>query len=146
MLSTSYVLIVELSRNEKLQKYRIILSFCYLHKWLIHFLTCLLLPYIFFSAIFLHMCKPRTTFYLFWWACLVGLAFYERGLACLPSCLRMMNADWLGSMWSESFLQMKFNNFQGFFTKQVAFLPGQPTRYNEYFIQPLLLVPEWCFA
>ena len=99
-----------------------------------------------FSTTFLYMCKPRTTFCLFWWDGLNGLAFYERGLACLPSCVRMLKADWLGSMWSKIFLQMKFINFQGFFTKQVAFLPGQPTPYNQLLIQPLLLFPEWYFA
>ena len=37
-MSTSYDLIVELSKNEKVQKYRIILSqhTNYLHKWLVH--------------------------------------------------------------------------------------------------------------
>ena len=37
LVSTSYALIIDLSRNEKLQKYRIILSqhTNYLHKWLV---------------------------------------------------------------------------------------------------------------
>ena len=50
-MSTSYGLIIELSRNEQLQKYRIILSQHpdYLYKWLVHLnLTCLLLPSLFF--------------------------------------------------------------------------------------------------
>ena len=61
-MSTSYGLIIELSRNEKLQKYRIILlqHTSYLHKWLVHFLICLLLLSLFFSGKFLNVCKPRT--------------------------------------------------------------------------------------
>ena len=45
-----YGLIIYFSRNEKLQKYRIILSkhTNYLHKWLVPFLTFLLLPCFFF--------------------------------------------------------------------------------------------------
>ena len=45
-----YGLIIYFSRNEKLQKYRIILSkhTNYLHKWLVSFLTFLLLPCFFF--------------------------------------------------------------------------------------------------
>ena len=55
-------MITELSRNEKLQKYRIILlqHTSYLHKWLVHFLICLLLLSLFFSGKFLNVCKPRT--------------------------------------------------------------------------------------
>ena len=41
--------------------------------------------FIFFSATFLNMCKPRTTFHLVWWAHPPGLAFCRSGLACLPS-------------------------------------------------------------
>ena len=36
--------------------------------------------------------------------------------------------------------------FSRLFTKQVAFLPGQPTPYNQLLIQQLLLFPEWYFA
>ena len=45
LVSTSYGLIIEISRIEKLQKYRIILSqhISYLHKLLVSFLICLLL-------------------------------------------------------------------------------------------------------
>ena len=46
-MSTSYGLIIELSRNEKLQKFRI-------------FLICLLLLF-YFSGKFLNVCKTRTT-------------------------------------------------------------------------------------
>ena len=46
----------------KLQKYIIILlqHTNYLHKWLVHFLICLLLLSLFFSGKFLNVCKPRT--------------------------------------------------------------------------------------
>ena len=55
--------------NEKLKKYRIILSqhTNYLDKWLVH------LMFEVFSARFLDMCEPRTTFYLFRCARLPGL-------------------------------------------------------------------------
>ena len=149
-MSTSYGLIIELSRNEQLQKYRIILSQHpdYLYKWLVHLnLTCLLLPsFFFFSMRFLNMCQPRPTFYLLWWAGPSGLAFYGSGPGCLLNWLMMVNAGWLGSMRSEIFLQMKFIIFQGCSTKQVALLPGQPVPYNQLLIQPLLLVSECYFA
>ena len=80
------------------------------------------------------MCEPKTTFYLLWWDDLPRLACYGSGLACLP--------DWLGSMWSEIFLQMKFIIFQGCPTKQAAVLAGQPVPYNQLLIQLLLLVQE----
>ena len=119
----SYGFIIELSRNEKLQNYIIILSHHtdYLH---LH-LTCLLLPCLFFSLRFLNMWKPRTTFYLLWWANPSGLAFCGCGPACLLSWLGMVKVGWLGSMQSEPFLQMKFIIFQGCSTKQAVFLPGQ---------------------
>ena len=74
------------------------------------------------------------------------LEFYGSGLASLPSWLEMVNAGWLGSIRSEIFLQMKFIIFQGCPIKQAVFSPGQPTPYNQLLIQPLLLVPECCFA
>ena len=101
------------------------------------FLTCLLLPCVyFFSARFLNMYRHRTTFYLFWQAGPLGLIFYGSGLACLLSWLGMENTCWHGSIRSEIFLQTKFIIFQGWPTKQTAFLP----------VQPLLLVPECYFA
>ena len=83
----------------------------YLHKWLVNFLTCLLLPCLFFSARFLNMCKPRTKLYLLWRAGPPGLVFYGTGLAHLPNWLGMVNSGWLGFMWSEVFLQKKFITF-----------------------------------
>ena len=61
-----------------------------------------------------------------------GFAFYGIGLACLPSWPGMVNTDWLCSMRSEIFLQMKFIIFQGCPTKL-----GQPAPYNQLLIQPL---------
>ena len=43
-------------------------------------------------------------------------------------------------------LQMKLIIFQGCPIKQAVFLLGQPASYNQFFIQPLLLVPEYSFA
>ena len=60
--------------------------------------------------------------------------------------LGMVNVDWLYSMQSEIFLQMNFIIFQGYPTKHVAFLPGQPSRYNEFLIQLILRVQEGHFA
>ena len=59
--------------------------------------------FIFFSARFLNMCKPRRTFYLLLRASPPGLAFYGSGLACLLNWLGMINAGWLGSMQSQIF-------------------------------------------
>ena len=97
-------------------------------------LTCLLLPCLFFFCEILNMCRPRTTFYLLWWAGPFGLAFYGSGPACLLSRLLMVNAGWLGFIQSEIFLQIKFIIFQGCSTKQAAFLPGQPVTYNQLLI------------
>ena len=104
-------MITELSRKEKLQNYRIILSqytSC-LHKWLVYFLVCLLLLR-FFSGKFLNVCKPRIKYPL-WQPGPPGLPFYGNGLACLPNWLGMVNAGWLCFMRSEIFLQ----NFPPFY-------------------------------
>ena len=123
-MSTSYGLIIELSRNEKLKKYQIILSqhTSYLHKWLVHFLIYLVLLYLFFSGKFLDVCKHRTTTYPIWQPDPPGLPFYRSVLACLPSWLGMTNAGWLCSMESEIFLQMKFIIFQSCLTKLPFYL------------------------
>ena len=95
--------------------------------------------FIFSFARFLNICKPRvgrpTSIEILWkWASkLTGLAGAGE---CRPT----------GSIQSEIFLQMKFIIFQGCPIKQVVFLPGQLTPYNQLLIQPLLLVPEYCFA
>ena len=102
-MSTSYDLIIELSRNEKLQKYRIILlqRTSYLHKMISPLFDMFICCVYFCLGKFLNMCKPGPR----------GLAFYGSGLAYLPSWL--VNAAWLCSMWSGIFLQMKFFIFQG---------------------------------
>ena len=74
------------------------------------------------------------------------MAFSGSGPACFLSWHEMVNADWLGSKRSEILLLIKFIIFQGCSTKQAAFLPMQPTSYNQLLIQPLLLVPECYFA
>ena len=86
----------------------------------------------FFCGKLLNVCKPGTATYLLWQPGLPGLVFYESGLACLPSWLGMVNADWLCSMWSEIFLQMKLILFQGCPTKL-----EQPPSYNQLLIQSL---------
>ena len=57
----------------------------------------------------------------------------------------MVNAGWLGSMWSGVFLQTKFTIFQGCPTKQAAFLPEQHGPYNQLLIQPLAF-PKMLFC
>ena len=115
-MSTSYGLIIEFSRNEKQQKYRIIL--CqhtnYLHKWLVPFLTCLLLSCLFFLLRDSQICAsqeqagpPRLTFY--------GV-----------SKLDMMNTVWLGSIPSEIFFQVKFSILKAVSSKRLPFYLGRP--------------------
>ena len=120
-MSTSYGLIFELVGNEKLRKYRIILSHhtSYLHKWLVHFLICLLLLCLIFLQ---NVCKPRTTTFPLWQPSSPELTFYGSELANLPSRLGIVNADWLCSMRSEIFLQMKSIIFQGCLTKLAFYL------------------------
>ena len=141
-MSTSYGLIIEFSRNEKLQKYRIILSqhTNYLHKWLVHFLTCLLVLCLLFLLWDSEICASQER------ARPSRFTLYGSGIASLLSWLEIVNAGWLGSLRSEIFLQMKFIIFQGCPIKQAAFLPGQPVPYNQLLIQTLLLVPECYFA
>ena len=94
----------------------------YLYKWLVQFLTCLLVPCLYAQAICAsqdwHDMEPR-------------LAWYGSGIASLLSWLKIVNAGWLGSLRSEIFLQMKVIIFQGCPIKQAAFLPGQPAPYNQ---------------
>ena len=63
-MSTSYGLTIEFSGNLKLQKCIIFPSqdTNYLHKWLVHFLTCLLVLwlFLFFLQKFRDLCNPRT--------------------------------------------------------------------------------------
>ena len=61
-------------------------------------------------------------------------------VACLPSWLEMVIVGWLRSMQSEIFLQMKFIIFQGFPTKQAAFLLRHSTPYNQVLVQPLWIM------
>ena len=94
-----------------------------------------------FVAVFLNVCKPRTTTYPLWQSGLPGLAFYGSGLACLPGWLGMVNAGWLFSMQSAIFLQMKLIIFQGCPTKL-----GQPVPYNQLLVQPLSIMKlPWTF-
>ena len=71
----------------------------------------------FSSARFLNMCKPRArwpTWIVILWS----------GLACLPSWLGMMNTGWLGSIQSETFLQMKFIIFKAVPSNRLPFYLG----------------------
>ena len=92
----------------------------------------LLLPCTFFSVRFLTMCKPKTTSYLLWQVSPPGLEFYGSGPAHKSTWVGMISGRWFGSMLSEMFLQMELINFQGFPTKQAAFLHGHPAPHNPY--------------
>ena len=92
----------------------------YLHKWcgpLFDRLTATV--FIFSSARFLNMCKPRTSW-------LTSTDILWSVLACLPSWLGMMNTGWLGSTWSETFLQMKFIIFKAVPSNSMPFYLGRP--------------------
>ena len=96
-MPSSYDFIVELSRNEKPQKYRIILSqhTNNLHKWLghLHFDMFSAAMFIFFREI-LNMCKPRIRFYLVWWASTPGFEFYGSVLCRFPGWPEVVKAAW----------------------------------------------------
>ena len=139
-MSTSYCLIIEFSRNEKLQKYIIILSqhTNYLHKWLVPFLTCLLLPCFFFYKIPKYMQAKNRLARLDWhfreWpSMLTKLAGYDQYRLARFHPIR-------------NFLSNEIYHFQGCPIKQAVFLPEQPAPCNQLLIQPLLLVPECYFA
>ena len=114
-----------------------------LHKWLVY-----LNFDIFTAAIYCcpKNCKPRKTIYLLWKVNPSELAFYGSGIARLPNCLAMMNADWLDTIQSKVFLQMKFIILKSSPTKQTVFLPGQPAPYNQLLMEPHLFVPECYFV
>ena len=118
-MSTSYGLIIEFSRNEKLQKYRIILSqhANYLHKWLVPLFPAVM--FTFSSARFINMCKLRTG-----WSTSIDILW--SGLACLPSWLSMMNTGWLGFIRSEIFLHIKFIIFKAVPSNWLPFYLGSP--------------------
>ena len=138
-------LIIELSRNEKLQKYRIILSphTNYLHKWLVnlHFDKFPAVVF-FFSERFLSMCKPRTTFYLFEGLAHLDGDFMDVGQHTYGAAwgwwIRFSSVPWdqkFSCRWNLSF-------FKAIPLKRTPFFPP----YNQLLIQPVLLVPECYFA
>ena len=142
-MSTSYGFIIEFSRNEKSGRESLSHDTNYLTKWLLHFLfhtKFTVAMFIFSSVRFLNMCTSQKQ------AGLHRFGFYGGGLAYLQSWLGMVNADWLGSIRSEIFLQMKYIIFQGCPVKQAVYLPGQPAPYNQLLNRPLLLEPECYFA
>ena len=74
--------------------------------------------FIFSSARFLNMCKPRAS-----WSTLIDILW--SGLACLPSKLDMMNTVWLGSIPSEIFFQVKFSILKAVSSKRLPFYLGR---------------------
>ena len=140
-MSTSFGLTIEFSRNEKLQKCIIFPSHDtnYLHKWLVHFLTCLLVLWLFFFCKNSEICAIQERDDPPW------LAFYGNGLASQPSWLSMVNAGWLGFIKLAIFFQMELIILQGCSIKQATSLRGEPPPYNQLLIQPFLLIPECYF-
>ena len=64
--------------------------------------------------------------------------FYGSSLASLPSWLGMVNAGWLGSIWSEIVFANKIHHFLRL-SYQTVYLPGKPVPYNQLLIQSLFL-------
>ena len=95
----------------------------------------------FFSARFLNMYKPRTTFYISFeglptwigilWKC-ASMITQLAGIEC--------RLAWFHAI--RNLLANKIYHFPGCPIKQASFLPGQPTPCNQLLIWPLLLVPE----
>ena len=127
-MSTSYGLIIENSRNEKLQKYKIILSqhTNYLPKWLVqlNFDMFTAAMFIFYSAGFLNSNLSPLTGCPTWIGFLWKLDTILTELAKDDEC-RLIRFHVIK--------QMKSIIFQGCPTKQAAFLPGQPASYNHQF-------------
>ena len=138
MVSISYGLTIKLWRNEKLQKCIIYLSqdTNYLHKWLVHFLTCSLVPCLFFLLQnFQNFCKPRTG-----WPTLISIlwkwASKLTGLAGHGEC----RLDRFHPI--KNFLSYGTNSCS---IKQATFLLGKPTPYNQLLIHLFFLIPECYF-
>ena len=116
------------------------------HKWFDHLNFDMFSAVIFFSARILNMCTPRTAFYLVQEAGFPGLRLYARGPAHLLDWPRMVKAGWLGSLWSEIFLQMTFILFPPCITKRAGYFPGQSVPYNDLLNQPHLIFHECYFT
>ena len=90
----------------------------YTNDWSPVFYMFTAIMFIFSSAKFPGMCKPRTG-----WPTLIDILWSR--LACLPSWLiHMVNTGWLGSIRSEVFLQMKFIIFKAVLSNRLTFYLG----------------------
>ena len=132
-MSTFYGLIIEFSRNEKLQKYRIIISqhTIYTNDWSPFWLVYCYRVYLFFCEITKHMQPKNRLVYLDW-------HFIE----CASMLTKLAGYDeyrLTGFHPIRIFLANKIHHFQGCLIKQAAFLPGQPVPCNQLLIQPLCL-------
>ena len=128
-----YGLIIEFSRNEKLQKYRIIISqhTIYTNDWSPFWLVYCYRVYFFFCEITKHMQPKNRLVYLDW-------HFIE----CASMLTKLAGYDeyrLTGFHPIRIFLANKIHHFQGCLIKQAAFLPGQPVPCNQLLIQPLCL-------
>ena len=122
-MSTSYGLIIELSRNEKLQKYRI-------------FLICLLLLF-YFSEKFLNACKTRTSKSpLTAWPTWIGILWKW------ASMLTKLPGD------GECRLAL-FHTIRNFLVNEFIIFQGCPTKLPSYLGSLLLIRPlyrSWDYA
>ena len=147
-MSTSYGLIIKVSRNENLQKYRILLSqhTNYLHKWLLHVnFDIFAAANVCFSARLVNMCKPRAIF------CFLLLAYLDWHFMEVEEQAYQAGWGWwmqVGSVPCDQKFSYKWNLslFKIAPTKQADFLPGQPASYNQLLIYPVLHVPECYLA
>ena len=142
-MPTSYGLIIEFWGNEKLQKYKIILSQqnIYSHKWLadLNFdVYCCM--FIFFSVRSLNICHISSD----------GLANLDWHFMEMDKHNYQTGCSWwtqVGLVPCNQKFSCKLNiTLQSCPTKQAAFLPGQPTPYSQLIIQAVLIVPKCYLA
>ena len=123
-MSFPYGLIIKLPTNEKLQSTE---SFCF----------SILTVYAYVQA------KNNILSYLTDWSTWIGILW--KWASTLNELARDGECRLAGFHAIKNFLENKFFTFQGWPTKQAAFLLGLPAPYNQFLLQPLILVPEYYF-
>ena len=91
------------------------------------------------------MCRPRTIFYLIWPTDPPGLEFCGSGPACSTSWLGMVNAGWLGSTRSKTFLKINFSLFRAGPPNKQPFYLGYPLHIISSFFSHLYLFQNTIF-
>ena len=106
-----------------------------------------------FSARFLNMCMPRTTFYLLWQACPPGLAFHGSGLACLLNWLGMMHVGWqmkfIICKWNLSFFKAappnRLHSYLGNSLHRISTIFSYFCLFRKAILQRYLKIKFWNF-